>query len=375
MCRRKDPELTKANLKTLLSPHPAWIALAAAAVFVTGCTSLVRRSANTQVVPARFTAAFTADTPAIDPAWLERPSFEYRIGPGDVLDIEVIGDSNTHTSSIVGPDGRIYFYLLPGIDVGGLTLPRAGELLNQQLQTLVRPDQTVSLTMRESRSQRVWLLGRLKEPGIYPMAAPMTLLEALAGAGGLEPRGEPAPKAGRKDIRSLQVGDDAAADLSQAFIIREGGMLRVDFTQLLREGDMSQNVYLQPNDVVCLPSAGDGNVRVLGAVKSPRVVAYGERLTLMQAVSKAGGARSEHAQAAHVAIMRGPLAHPQVAVVDLTAIIAGQAPDIALERLDIVFVPDAPQPVLARYVDHILDTFARTVALHEATRTVTHVDR
>jgi len=93
-------------------------------------------------------------------------------------------------------------------------------------------------------------------------------------------------------------------------------------------------------------------------------------LSLLQAVSQAGGFQRRGAHISQVAIVRGSLAQPRVAVVDMTAILAGQAPDIALEAQDIVFVPHAPHRVLRRYVDLILDTFVRTVGVNEGARAV-----
>ncbi len=357
-------------MKTHALPRLAGIGFLAAAVLVSGCNSMSRRNAKTTVIPANFAPAAANDLPAIDAQLLQRPSTDYRIGPGDVLDIEVLGEVNTQASSVVGPDGKIYFYLLPGIDVWGLTLTQARERVVQEMQKLVREQQPVSISLRRTESQRVWILGRLNKPGIYSMAGPMTLLEALSEAGGPAPAGAFASLSGPIGVTTGRAASDEAADLSRAFIIRQGRMLRVDFNRLLREGDMSQNVYLQPDDFIYLPSATIGNVHVLGAVESPRALDYVNQLTLVQAVTQAGGTLRRNAHLSQVAIVRGSLAQPKVAVVDVTAILAGQAPDIALEPQDIVFVPYTPYRVLNRYVDLILDTFVRTVGVNEGARAV-----
>jgi protein involved in polysaccharide export with SLBB domain len=162
--------------------------------------------------------------------------------------------------------------------------------------------------------------------------------------------------------------EEDSADLGRAFVIRQGRMLRVDFARLLHEGDMTQNIYLQPDDFIYVPSAKVGNVHVLGAVNLPRSLDYANELTLVQAVSQAGGTVRREAHLSQVAIVRGALVQPQIAVVDLSAILAGKAPDIALEAQDIVFVPYTPYRVLNRYVDLILDTFVRTVGVNEGAR-------
>jgi protein involved in polysaccharide export with SLBB domain len=339
------------------------------AVAFSGCQH-VRRPATPAAIPPNFTSAPAAEAPVVDQALLQRPTFEYKLGPGDVLDIEMLGDVNTQSTTVVGPDGKIYFYLLPGIDVWGLTLPQARQRVVEAMQRYVREQQPVSISLRKSESQRIWILGRLNKPGIYSMAGPMTLLDALSEAGGPAPAGTYSSMNAPLGLSASRSAADEAADLTRAFVIRQGRMLRVDFNRLLREGDMSQNIYLQADDFVYLPSAKVGNVHVLGAVESPRVVDYTSQLTVTQAVAHAGGSLRRIAHLAQVAIVRGSLTQPQVALVDLNAILAGQAPDVALEPQDIVFVPHTPHRVLTRYVDMILDTFVRTVGVNEGARAV-----
>src|SRR5687768_14602023 len=152
-------------MKTSTCCHPAMAALAMLAMLAAGC-STSRQVRN--VIPPSFISTPVADArSSVDSSLLQRPTFEYRLGPGDVLDIEVLGDVNTHSSTVVGPDGKIYFYLLPGIDVWGLTVPAAREKLVAGFQTLIREQQPVSVTLRKPSSQRVWILGRLGRPGIY----------------------------------------------------------------------------------------------------------------------------------------------------------------------------------------------------------------
>ena len=68
--------------------------------------------------------------------------------------------------------------------------------------------------------------------------------------------------------------------------------------------------------------------------------------------------------------MRGSLQQPRIGVFDLGAILRGQSADVALEPTDIVFVPDSPHLVGMRYLDLILDTFARVVGINEGARAV-----
>ena len=269
----------------------------------------------------------------------------------------------------VGPDGKIYYYLLPGLDVWGLTLKQTRDLVEKQLAKYLS-DPQVSLTLRAVGSKYVWLLGRLNRPGIYPLAGPMTLLESIAAAGGTS-------------RSASQVASEELADLRHSFVVRQGQFVPVDFHRLLREGDTSQNIYLQPDDFVYVASVLAQEVYVLGAVKSPRVLPYTERMTLVSAI--AGGAGMERyewvnsggydpgpftkdAYLSHVAIVRGSLSAPQIAVVDYNAIVKGKARDVRLEPGDIVYVPNSPYTTLKRYFNIILNTFVTTVAANEGIR-------
>lgn len=278
------------------------------------------------------------------------PTNLYVLGPGDVIEIELIGDQGTLTTAKVGPDGKIYYNLLPGLDVWGLTLAQTKALLERELARYYTEPQ-VAITLRTVESSRVWILGRVNAPGIYPMATPLTLLEAVSMAGGVS-------------VASAGLTTEELADLRHSFVLRQGELLPVDFYRLIHEGDLSQNIYLRPDDFVFFPSSLAQEIYVLGAVRQPRAVPYRDRVTLTYVVSSAGGTIPD-AFLSHVAVVRGSLAEPKIAIVDYQAILTGQATDILLEPRDIVYVPFTPYRYLTRYLDLILNSFVSTVAANE----------
>jgi protein involved in polysaccharide export with SLBB domain len=327
-------------------------ALAAGLAWLSGCAGsplpVARRG-----VPAPATADLNAlPAPPLDPTLLQAPAPEFRLGPGDQLEIEGMGDISTLTPVTVGPDGKIYYSILPGIDVWGLTLPETRERIADEMKMYFREKPVVTLALRSIASQQVWLLGRVGNPGIYSLARPTSLLDAVAQAGGL---GVITPVGG---------APTETADLSRSFLIRNGHLIPVDFERLLHEGDLSQNVYLQPDDFVFIPSLRSAQVHVLGAVVQPRSERMAGALTLIQAIALAGGTEPR-ACLPNVAILRGSLAHPDIAIVDVDLVLHGKAPDVRLEPGDIVYVPYTPQRVLLRYMDLILDTFVRTIGVNE----------
>jgi protein involved in polysaccharide export with SLBB domain len=291
----------------------------------------------------------------LDPAFLAPPQIPFRLGPGDRLDIELLGEGDGPWPTFVGPDGRLYFHLLPGLQVWGLTLEETRQLIERQAAAFVRSPQ-VTLTLREVQSQRVWVLGRVNSPGIYPLDAPTTLIEAIARAGGL--------------FTSRFSGTtEELADLHHSFVVRDGQVLPLNFHRLIREGDTSQNIYLRPDDFVYLPSSLSSEVYVLGAVGQPRAVGFKDQVTLVSAIANARGTVRD-AWLSHVAIVRGSLSSPQVAIVNYGDIVRGKAPDVRLEPRDIVYVPLAPYRSLKNYANLIVNTFVRTVAANEGGRAV-----
>src|SRR4051812_22086406 len=175
-------------------PRLACIFLLVPGCVLSGCASLRKwNEARTRPPPPSFAPttvfapATVADRVAVDPSLLQRPTTDFRLGPGDQLEIEVLGDVATRARTTVGPDGKIYFYTLPGIDVWGATVAEARDRIVKELQKYVLEEQPRSVTLRGVQSQRVWVRGRLSRPGVYAMAGPMTLLEAIAEAGGPAP--------------------------------------------------------------------------------------------------------------------------------------------------------------------------------------------
>jgi polysaccharide export outer membrane protein len=291
-------------------------------------------------------------TNSLRPEWRVAPTNFYTLGPGDKLELEILNDPGSRATTTVGPDGKVYFHLLPGIDVWGLTLSQARDRIQEAAAKFVVNPQ-VAIQLRGIDSKRVWMLGRVQKAGVYAMNSPMTVLEAVSLAGGTM-------------TSSASGTTEDLADLSHSFIIRNGERLPIDFGGLIQRGDMTQNIYLQPDDFVYFPSSMSRDIYVLGAVRLPKAVQRNQN-TLMAAIASAGGPAPE-AYLSHVAIVRGSLTHPQIAVVDFRDIVKGRATDILLEPRDIVYVPYSPYRTLTKYADLILTTFARAIAINEGAR-------
>jgi protein involved in polysaccharide export with SLBB domain len=190
----------------------------------------------------------------------------------------------------------------------------------------------------------------------------MTVLEAISLAGGTM------SLASYRDQEAAGVGEELA-DLKRSFVAREGRFLPVDFERLLAEGDLSQNIYLQPDDFIYFPSTVARDVYVLGAVTQPRMVPYRDGMTLAGAISGAYGTL-KGAYLSHVAVVRGSLSKPKLSVVDFKRVLKGEAADMALRQGDIVYVPLSPYRFIDHYLEVILNTFVSSAAINEGSRLV-----
>jgi protein involved in polysaccharide export with SLBB domain len=286
--------------------------------------------------------------------WLKPPSDLFRLGPSDVVEIELLGDPLSRTTTTVGPDGKIYFNLTTGMFAWGLTLAETKQMLEKELTRYVRVQPEVVITLKAVGSRRLWVLGNVQTPGVYSLATPTTVLEAIALAGG---------------ISVIPGSSEETADLQNSFVMRGGQMLNVNFHRLLRMGDLSQNIYLQPDDFVFLRSSVARTIYVMGAVAMPSAVPYTEPTSLVGAITSAGGTIS-YAYVTHVAVLRGSLTSPRIAIVDFGRVFRGQARDVRLEPGDIVYVPFVPYRKLGIFGNQILNQFVNTVAVNEGRNAV-----
>lgn len=289
------------------------------------------------------------------PDLLSPPKDTFRIGAGDKLEIEIMEVEGTRQLCSIMPDGDLYYQTAPAFKAAGLTLPELKTQLQASLKDFYR-DPQVSIILRGVSSQRVWILGRVNTPGLYPLENPMTVIEAITRAGGL--------------FASRFSGTtEELADLRHSFLVRNGEFMPVDFYALLKQGDVSQNIYLKSGDYIYLPSALSQEVYVLGAVKQPKAVGFMDQVTLVSAVSEAKGLLPT-AYAQRIVIIRGSMTQPEVATVNLNEIMGGKSPDIALQPRDIVWVPNSPWDRIETYTKLVMNSFVRTVTANEGIHAV-----
>jgi protein involved in polysaccharide export with SLBB domain/capsular polysaccharide biosynthesis protein len=285
--------------------------------------------------------------------WQQR----YTLGPGDLLDLSVFSQPElTQTQVPVGPDGRISYLEAQNIMAAGRTVDEFRAALNTELGKF-RSAPEVIVIPASYRSKRYFMLGAVVTRGVFTLDRPRTLIEAVAQADGLE----------------MEMSDHnlvSVADLSRSFIARHGRHLPVDFEALFLRGDLSQNIFLEPDDYIYFPAGDRQQIYVLGEVHFPGTLAFSPLTGTLEAIAVRGGF-SERAWQKRLLVIRGSLNHPQSFVVNAADVLSGKTPDFQLEPRDIVYVSSRPWIDAEDLLDAAAAAFVQSAVI---TATGLHVD-
>jgi polysaccharide export outer membrane protein len=257
----------------------------------------------------------TAQTPPPAPTPAAPSGPDYIIGPEDVLDIQVWGSNELNQTVFVRPDGRLSLPLVGEIAVAGKTVQQLQDHLLAVYEKTVK-GAVVTVIVKEIRSRPVYFIGGFAKPGVMQLTSDVTLLQAISLVGGVVPE----------------------ADGEKGFLLRREQKIPIDFTRLSQRGDLSQNPKLEPGDSVVVPLAEA--VYVNGEVKKPGPVKYAGDLTLLKALTQAGGL-TPLAAAGRVDIIRGgPEKKDRIRVnVDRIMRSPDGNQDVRLHPNDIITVP------------------------------------
>ena len=229
----------------------------------------------------------------------------YVVGPNDVLTITVFNQPRLSGRFVVEADGAITYPLLGRVAVGGLSIRAVEDVMRQRLSAGYVRDPQVSVSMEEYRSQQIFVMGEVRQPGSLEFTGAMTLIEALARAGSVTDRaGAEAvivrarhlPSGSNGPEPSGSNGPETAGDAPEP----ETETIRVDL-QRLQSGTLTENVSLRPGDTVFIPRAE--TIFVLGQVRTPGEYVVRPKMTVRQVLALAGG-MSERASTRRIQVVR-----------------------------------------------------------------------
>jgi protein involved in polysaccharide export with SLBB domain len=203
-------------------------------------------------------------------------------------------------------------------------------------------------------SKKYYVLGNVNQKGVFVLDRPISIIEAIARARGFV---SGAPSASQRNPL-------VQADLPRSFLIRRGAegtfhRVAVDFEGLFLQGDLSQNIALEPDDYLFFPPVDLQEVYVLGEVPGRGIVPYSPEMTALGAIVARGGF-TERAWRQKVLVVRGSLNRPQTFVVDAAAILSAKSADFPLKNRDIVYVHQKPWAIPQELLELAVTSFANS---------------
>lgn len=195
---------------------------------------------------------------------------DYIVGPGDQINVQLFGSQNRNLRLIVGRDGRVSFPELGPISVGGRTFQSVSSDIERRVSQQMIGVRS-SVTMGDTRSIRVFVMGEASRPGSYTVSGLGTITSALYAAGGVKPIGS---------LRDVQLKRNGA-------VVR-----RLDLYDLLLRGDTTDDAKLLPGDVIFIPPVSAA-VSVDGEVRRPGIYEIRGNTSVADIVQLAGGLTSE----------------------------------------------------------------------------------
>ncbi len=270
-------------------------------------------------------AVFAAATLPESLAQTAEPYPGYRIGPKDLVRIQVYEVPELNVDRRVAENGAVNLPLVGDVEVTGLTVEemsrRLEELLAKYLQRA-----SINVEVLEFRSRPISVLGAVNRPGPLAFSGRWTLLEAITQAGGL-----------------------GAGHSGKIFVIRTASngltdQVMIDAADLLVRADPKVNIPIFDNDLINVPAAVEVTVYCLGEIATPGPVSFrsNERMTLLAAIARAGGLTDR--AASRILIKRatpGTDAGSQELYADYKRILAGKDPDLELAQGDVIVVKES----------------------------------
>lgn len=326
----------------------------------------------------------------------------YELGPGDVLQIKVINFENLSTQVTVQPDGKISLPLVGSVDAAGRSAERlAEELTTRYSEFVVKP--SIWVTVTQFREQSIFMLGLVKVPGKAAITPGMTILTAIASVGGTAEKAdlsnvlvtrdnretftvdlEAAARDPKRNIE-LRAGDIVHVPESKARVLvagsvtnpgsydlkpgmrvldalsAAGGMTpeanssaavltgstgsqaKVNLENLLKKGEVAENVELKAGDVLLVPRQ-EKRYFVFGEVGKPGVYPLNGEERVLDALSAAGGTAGT-AKLSEVSVVRVVDGKATALKVNLDTFArkGDAAQNLRIEASDVLFVPEKSQ--------------------------------
>jgi polysaccharide export outer membrane protein len=269
------------------------------------------------------------------------------MGSTDVIEVRIEDAPELSKKFTVGSDGTISMEYLKAVPVGGRTCREVEKEIADGLRGRYLRDPHVTVTVLQSNSRSYYVQGAVHAPGMYVVPGHPTLMKLITIAGGLadnhgstayiireirEPRGN----VGRGSAdQSVPVGSQVSS--------AAGGkpmydLMKTNINGLFR-GDFSQDMAIQPGDIINIPQTD--LFFVAGEVRKPGPFPLKDGTTLQQAISMAEGTTFKAASGDAIIFRDDPRGKRIEIRVDVGAVMRGKREDIPILANDIIVVPNS----------------------------------
>jgi polysaccharide biosynthesis/export protein len=160
----------------------------------------------------------------------------YQVNPGDILLVFVWNEKDLTQEVLVRPDGTISIPLAGQVNAGGLSVTQIEKSLADALTKFMNDRPTVTVTIKETRGNNIYVLGKVNRAGLFPINQPTDVMQALAMAGGLN------TFAAENDIHILRRDRDGTQKA-----------IRFRYSNVKSGDDLQTNILLQTGDIVVVP--------------------------------------------------------------------------------------------------------------------------
>jgi len=280
---------------------------------------------------------------------------EYKLGSGDLINIDVFDVPQLTRDVRVSESGYISLPLLPERVVAkGLSAMQLQEKIAELLKAsglVTYPEVTV--TLKEQHSQPITVIGSVKTPQVIQSLRPMSVLEILSACGGIS------DEAGSTLLITRKLPDDVIAktDSGEPDLLARPQTITIDLWDLLNSPIPKDNVMVHGGDIVTVPRAGI--FYVVGAVAHPGGFILSndaEQMTALKALALSAGVTSTSKANEAVIVRKDPVTGISKEIpVNLKKLLERKGPDAKMQANDILFVPDsAAKHALHRTTDVII---------------------
>jgi polysaccharide export outer membrane protein len=266
-----------------------------------------------------------------------------KLGIGDLIEISVFGVPDLSSKARISGSGDVYLPLIDYAHVADLTVDEAQELIQKRLEDggFVRGPH-VTIFVNESASQAITMIGEVARPGAFPAIGERRLFDLISAAGGFT------EKAGR--IVTIEHHGDP------------GKKVELQLSSHDLSEDTRDNVDIYPGDLIIVSRAGI--VYVVGDVQRPSgfLVSEDNALTVLKALALAGGGTKTSALNSTRILRQTPNGVQEIPI-RLKKILYAKAPDVALVKGDILFIPGSGAKAAAYRTADAAMSLAMTVAV------------